>query len=101
MPPEDVHSMARGPLATGGSAYYADLVADGFESAGAPIEPGMARLDFGCSSGRAVRVLSAGCEGTAFRLGVDHDFYRPLPVERRRDTVLFGPLRRAELAGLV
>jgi glycosyltransferase involved in cell wall biosynthesis len=30
-----------------------------------------------------------GCEGTSFRLGVDHDTYRPLPIERRRDTVLF------------
>ena len=59
MPPEEVHSMARGPLATGGSAYYADLVADGFESANAPIEGGMDCLDFGCSSGRAVRVLAA------------------------------------------
>lgn len=65
MPPAEVHSMARGPLATGGSAYYADLVADGFQSAGAPIEPSMTCLDFGCSSGRVVRVLKAafgGCE---------------------------------------
>ena len=30
-----------------------------------------------------------GCEGTAFRLGVDHDIYRPLPLERHPDTVLF------------
>ena len=30
-----------------------------------------------------------GCEGTSFRLGVDHLTYRPQPVERRRDTVLF------------
>ncbi|MEA2332388.1 MAG: hypothetical protein QOH58_2526 [Thermoleophilaceae bacterium] len=30
-----------------------------------------------------------GRRGTWFRFGVDHDVYRPLPVERRRDTVLF------------
>jgi len=59
MPSEDVHSMARGSLAAGGSPYYADLVADGFAAAGAPLEPGMRCLDFGCSSGRAVRVLAA------------------------------------------
>ena len=30
-----------------------------------------------------------GTPGTSFRFGVDHDTYRLLPVERRRDTVLF------------
>ncbi len=30
-----------------------------------------------------------GRDGTWFRFGVDHDTYRPLPVERRRDSVLF------------
>jgi O-antigen biosynthesis protein len=30
-----------------------------------------------------------GTEGSWFRLGVDHHTYRPLPVERRRDTVMF------------
>jgi GT2 family glycosyltransferase/glycosyltransferase involved in cell wall biosynthesis len=30
-----------------------------------------------------------GTEGSWFRLGVDHSTYRPLPVERRRDTVIF------------
>ena len=55
MPPDDVHDMASGPLGTGGSLYHADLVADGL---GAPA--GGARiLDFGCSSGRVVRVLAA------------------------------------------
>jgi len=58
MPPDDVHSMARGALAAGGSPYYADLVADGFAAAGAPIERGMRCLDFGSSSGRTVRVLA-------------------------------------------
>jgi glycosyltransferase involved in cell wall biosynthesis len=30
-----------------------------------------------------------GRDGSSFRLGVDHATYRPLPLERRRDTVLF------------
>lgn len=30
-----------------------------------------------------------GVEGSYFHLGVDHDVYRPLPCERRRDTVVF------------
>jgi glycosyltransferase involved in cell wall biosynthesis len=30
-----------------------------------------------------------GRRGTWFRFGVDHDVYRPLPVDRRRDTILF------------
>jgi glycosyltransferase involved in cell wall biosynthesis len=30
-----------------------------------------------------------GTPGASFRFGVDHETYRPLPVERRRDTVLF------------
>jgi O-antigen biosynthesis protein len=30
-----------------------------------------------------------GRRGTWFRFGVDHEVYRPLPLERRRDTILF------------
>lgn len=30
-----------------------------------------------------------GAAGTAFELAVDHSIYRPRPVERRRDTVIF------------
>ena len=30
-----------------------------------------------------------GCEGTAFRLGVDHEVYRELGVTRRPDTIVF------------
>lgn len=58
MPPQDVHAMARGPLATGGSTYYADLVVDALESAGSRVTEGMRWLDFGCSSARVVRVLA-------------------------------------------
>ena len=57
-PPEGVHAMARGGIATGGSFYYADIVADGLRSAGAPLTSGRV-LDFGSSSGRVVRVLHA------------------------------------------
>jgi SAM-dependent methyltransferase len=57
-PPDDVHAMARGSVAAGGSYYYADIVADALRGAGAPLESGRA-LDFGCSSGRVVRVLAS------------------------------------------
>jgi SAM-dependent methyltransferase len=59
MPPEDVHSMARGAAAAGGSLYYADMVVDGFAAGGFEPAAGTAILDFGCSSGRAVRPLAA------------------------------------------
>ena len=59
MPPLDVHAMARGPLATGGSTYYADLVVDALASVGMQVTEGMRWLDFGCSSARVVRVLAA------------------------------------------
>jgi len=46
-----------------------------------------------------------GCEGASFRLGVDHDVYRPFPVERHPDTVLFyartSTPRRAVPLGLL
>jgi len=54
-PPEGVHAMARGPLATGGAYYYADLVAEALGS----LDGVRSGLDFGCSSGRVVRVLAA------------------------------------------
>ena len=64
-PPEGVHSMARGSAAAGGSMYYADLVADALRGGGLDLTEakrnpvGAAGLDFGCSSGRVVRVLAA------------------------------------------
>jgi glycosyltransferase involved in cell wall biosynthesis len=46
-----------------------------------------------------------GLRGSWFRFGVDHDIYRPLRVERRRDTVLFycreATPRRAVPLGLL
>lgn len=59
MPDPGVHSMASGPAAAGGSAYYADLVADALAASGRPLEESERVLDFGCSSGRVVRVLAA------------------------------------------
>lgn len=58
-PPEEVHAMARGPLAAAGGLYEADLVAGALGSVGVEIARLGRGLDFGCSSGRVVRVLSA------------------------------------------
>jgi SAM-dependent methyltransferase len=59
MPDAAVHSMAHGAPAAGGSTYYADLVADSLAASGFDLEAGQTLLDFGCSSGRVVRVLAA------------------------------------------
>ena len=48
-----------GPLAARDAPQHADLVADGFSTAGAPFEPGMRCLDFGCASGGVVGALAA------------------------------------------
>jgi len=58
-PPEHIHSMARGWMAAGGSSYYADLVMGSVEAATIELRPGSRILDFGCSSGRVVRVLQS------------------------------------------
>ena len=58
-PPDGVHAMARGPLAAAGGLYEADMVVDALASASVDIESMGAALDFGCSSGRLVRVLAA------------------------------------------
>jgi SAM-dependent methyltransferase len=98
MPTSEVHSMARGAAAAGGSFYYADLVIDALRETGFEPAAGQAGLDFGCSSGRVVRVLAAalpeldwrGCDpipdaiewaranlpGIAFELSPE---YPPLP----------------------
>lgn len=63
-PPENVHAMSHSVLATGGSYYHADLVADALGSIGAEPAAGQRGLDFGCSSGRVVRVLKAAYPDT-------------------------------------
>jgi SAM-dependent methyltransferase len=58
-PPEEVHAMGRGSLAGGGTCYYADLVVGALECSNVELREGARALDFGCSSGRVVRVLAA------------------------------------------
>jgi SAM-dependent methyltransferase len=58
-PPEEVHLMARGPSAAAGGLYEADLVVNALASVGVNMDDVVAGLDFGCSSGRVVRVLEA------------------------------------------
>jgi SAM-dependent methyltransferase len=58
-PPEGIHAMARGPMAAAGGLGESDLVIDALRSAGVAPERAGAALDFGCSSGRVVRVLAA------------------------------------------
>jgi SAM-dependent methyltransferase len=58
-PPEDVHSMGRGPLAAGGDPSIADIIVMSLAEVGYEIPDGGSVLDFGASSGRIVRVLGA------------------------------------------
>lgn len=58
-PPEDVHAMARGPLSAAGGLYEANMVADALAGVGVDLTDVRDGLDFGCSSGRVVRVLAA------------------------------------------
>lgn len=63
-PPEHVHAMARGPLAAAGGLYEADMVVDALASAGVDVARVGAALDFGCSSGRVLRVLASAYPDT-------------------------------------
>lgn len=58
-PPEDVHAMARGPLAAGGDFWMADVIAAAVQHGGPALDDDARVLDFGCSSGRHLRVLQA------------------------------------------
>jgi SAM-dependent methyltransferase len=58
-PPEDVHAMARGPLAAAGGLYEADLIVDALAAARVDMTSISAALDFGSSSGRVVSTLAA------------------------------------------
>jgi SAM-dependent methyltransferase len=57
-PPAGVAAPSRGSLAAGGSLYYADLIADSLRGIGADLSMKRRALDFGCSSGRMVRILA-------------------------------------------
>lgn len=59
LPPEHIHQMASGPLAAGGAILQAEQLCDVLTAVGARPGAGDAVLDFGCSSGRVVRVLGA------------------------------------------
>ena len=59
--------MGQGPLAAGGTPYYADIVTAALAGGGTDLgDPTtrLAGLDFGCSSGRVVRVLAAAYPDT-------------------------------------
>lgn len=58
-PPEEVHTMARGPLSAAGGLYEANLVADALAGVGVEMAAVRSALDFGCSSGRVLRVMQA------------------------------------------
>jgi SAM-dependent methyltransferase len=58
-PPEEIHVMTRGPLASAGGLYEADMVVDALMSAGMDMAGVKSALDFGCSSGRVLSVLRA------------------------------------------
>jgi SAM-dependent methyltransferase len=51
--------MARGPLAAGGDLYSADMIAAALGELGVDVGSLRRGLDFGCSSGRALRPLAA------------------------------------------
>lgn len=65
-PPQDVHAMTYASWATGGDAGYADMIDVALRDAGMPIKEGARVLDYGCSSGRVVRMLAARLPQTAF-----------------------------------
>lgn len=58
-PTAEIHAMERGAASSGGSTYAADMIVEAVEKTGFELAPGKAGLDFGCSSGRVVRVLAA------------------------------------------
>jgi SAM-dependent methyltransferase len=66
-PPEDVHVMARGPLAAAGGLYEADMIVDALAGVGVDMVDVGSALDFGCSSGRVLRTLHAAYPRTKWR----------------------------------
>jgi len=59
MPPEEIHAMARGPVAAGGDLFLADMVEGALRGAGLTMPQGGTVLDFGASSGRVLRAIAA------------------------------------------
>jgi SAM-dependent methyltransferase len=58
-PSDAIHAMARGPISAAGGLYESDLLLDALLGVGADFTGAPEALDFGCSSGRVVRVLAA------------------------------------------
>ena len=58
-PSEEIHAMARGPISAAGGLYEADLLYDALVGIGVDLGAIRDGLDFGCSSGRVLRVLAA------------------------------------------
>jgi SAM-dependent methyltransferase len=58
-PPVEVHAMERSSWSAGGSSYSADMIVEAARETGFHFDAGKSGLDFGCSSGRVVRVLAA------------------------------------------
>jgi SAM-dependent methyltransferase len=57
MPPSTVHAMSHLPTDAGGAYYDADMFDEAIRAVGFELDPGMKALDFGCSSGRVLRLL--------------------------------------------
>ena len=64
-PPEQVHAMDRSAVHCG-SFYYGDLLAWCLKILGLGFEPGGSYLDFGCSSGRVLKTLTAAFPDAVF-----------------------------------
>jgi SAM-dependent methyltransferase len=58
-PPVDIHAMERSSASAGGSTYSADIIVEAARESRFELGPAKAGLDFGCSSGRVVRLLAA------------------------------------------
>jgi SAM-dependent methyltransferase len=108
-PPDHVHAMCRGPDCVVGSIETADLILGALERSGFSLGADTRALDFGCSSGRIVRVLAAvhpevewlGCdpnqpaiEWAAANLPIARFFVNdqdpPLPLESASVDMAFG-----------
>jgi len=64
-PPEHVHAMDRSAVHCG-SFYYGDLLAWCLKTLDLRFDPGRSYLDFGCSSGRVLKTLTAAFPGALF-----------------------------------